>query len=452
MHSKRWVLLLAAVVVVGLSGLLQAFWIDNLPETGEMFAANPFGVMPHPDIMANYILTNLLGGFKGIAINMLWMQFLEHKNREEFVELLPVLDLISKLQPNLEEVWKHLAWEKAYNIANLAQTPEEKLKWVLAGLDHIREGFSKNPKSWRLAWQIGYFYFHRVPQDPFILAAVEEKEGKDVYEITLDWFLKAEDVAVALDKERGDDPLKSGGYFTNFQRCRNNTTGFLMETYAQHLARLVKREEYDRALARLPDAIRLCDKLISESVGVTDVHIDRRDSLIDTMPLYELEKRRAVAAAAGRPEAEGMRSELAEAYVTLIRKYHNINLEYLAFRLKYIFVLALENTYDLVRAGKAQEAANIAVKLADKARFILPREHRDYFFWDTAAGELAEFGKSVVPKEAQLAKCESEHDAAGARAVATDLLLIYNRLFEKTTWQAPRIVKHVEELKAKYAR
>jgi tetratricopeptide (TPR) repeat protein len=447
----RWVLFGAALAALAASGVLQVLWIDKQPEAIEMFAANPFSTMPHPDVMANYILTNLLGGFKAIAVNTLWMQFLEQKDRQEFVEILPTLELISKLQPTVEEVWIHLAWEESYNLANLAHTLEEKLQWVRAGLKHIKEGCRHNPRSWRLAWQVAYLYWHRVPQDLFVMEEIEKEEGKDPYLTALEWFFKAEELAGNRDRER----LARLGHIDvpDVDKFANNTTGFMMVTYAQHLSRLVWKGKFDEAIEKLEDAIRLCDRLKDQVVktGFTTVHEDRRSSFIDSRPLFRLEKRLAAAIAADSPEKERLWQQTVDLYQGLTRKYYNIDLDYFALRLKYLLVLGLSDVYQLIREDRAA-ALEVVKTLENKARYVLPKEHKDYFFWETSADEIAEFGKVVVPAEADLIRFEAARNVAAAKERAGELLTVYDRILEKGTWQTPAIISRRQQIVERYVR
>ncbi len=452
-EMPRWVLFGAALVVLAASGALQVLWIDKQPEALEMFAANPFSTMPHPDVMANYILTNLLGGFKAIAVNILWMQFLEQKNRQEFVEILPTLDLISKLQPTLEEVWIHLAWEEAYNLANLAHTKEERLQWVRAGLKHIREGCRLNPSSWKLAWQVAYIYWHRVPQDLYVMEEIEKEEGKDPYLTALEWFHKAEALAGRRDNARL--ALQGHVEVADADKFANNTTGFMIVTYAQHLSRLIQKGKADEAIAGIKDAIKLCDRLKAyvgqsgQPFGWTQVHDDRRRSIVDSRPLFQLEKKFAAAVAGDSPKKGQLWQQLVELYETLIRKYYNLDLDYFALRMKYLLVLGLSDVYQLIREGRMQAAHEVVEAMENKARYVLPKDHQDYWFWDTAADEIAEFGKVVVPAEVELQRLESAENVAAVRERAGELLIIYDRITEKSTWQTPAIVVRRQELAAK---
>ena len=79
-----------------------------------------------------------------------------------------------------------------YNIAFEWESPENKWKWITAGLNFAEKGASKNPTSGDLLFEISYIYFHKFDSKSFKYAdyyreRLKEETGKDNYEQALYW-------------------------------------------------------------------------------------------------------------------------------------------------------------------------------------------------------------------------------------------------------------------------
>src|SRR5689334_1300347 len=62
--------------------------------------------------------TLLLGGFRGLACDLLWISADTAKEKGEFYKSLALFDAISRIQPRFEQVWTFMAWDMAYNIGH----------------------------------------------------------------------------------------------------------------------------------------------------------------------------------------------------------------------------------------------------------------------------------------------------------------------------------------------
>ena len=56
-------------------------------------------------------------GLRGVAVNMLWMQAMEHKKKENWDALASTLNALIKIQPNFVKVWEYQAHNMSYNIS-----------------------------------------------------------------------------------------------------------------------------------------------------------------------------------------------------------------------------------------------------------------------------------------------------------------------------------------------
>lgn len=139
--------------------------------------------------------TLLLGGFRGIAVNILWVRAMRLQwIEEEFFELIALYEIIQALQPRFAMVWSFSAWNMAYNITAHVDTVEEKWKWIQAGISDLKEGARRNPRSFRLPLELGLLYLDRIggelvrrPDAQFHRSQLQ----KDHLYLSLYWFEKA---------------------------------------------------------------------------------------------------------------------------------------------------------------------------------------------------------------------------------------------------------------------
>lgn len=138
----------------------------------------------------------LLGGLRGIAVDFLWARAIARHEEKKYYELLTINNLISRLQPNFPAVWIFQAWNMAYNIAHEWDAPQNKWKWIYAGLDFAKKGTLKNPKNGDLFFELGYMYFHLFDQRYFKYAAyyreqLKKENGEDNYVVSLSWLQRS---------------------------------------------------------------------------------------------------------------------------------------------------------------------------------------------------------------------------------------------------------------------
>ncbi len=135
------------------------------------------------------LATTALGGFRGIIVDYLWIRAMELKQSGEFFELVQIYDWIGKMQPRMEMVWAHNAWNMAYNISVELPSGEERWIWISRGIELLRdEGLKYNPRSSMLCRELAWIYLHKIAHftDKFhwyykmkLLEEMEEVLGED---------------------------------------------------------------------------------------------------------------------------------------------------------------------------------------------------------------------------------------------------------------------------------
>ena len=104
-----------------------------------------------------------MGAFRGIFVNILWLEATEAKEEGRFYESIELARMITTLQPRLPQVWTFHAWNMSYNISVTTHTPEERWQWVKAGINLIRnEGIRANPNDMHMHKELGWIFLHKV--------------------------------------------------------------------------------------------------------------------------------------------------------------------------------------------------------------------------------------------------------------------------------------------------
>jgi len=114
-----------------------------------------------PPVLA--FTTVALGGFRGIIANALWIRSNELEEKGKYFEAMQLADWITKLQPRMVQVWTVQAWNMAYNISVKFTAPEDKWRWVKAGIELLRdEGLKYNPEEALMYRELAWFFQHKM--------------------------------------------------------------------------------------------------------------------------------------------------------------------------------------------------------------------------------------------------------------------------------------------------
>ncbi len=107
--------------------------------------------------------TVALGGFRGMIADLLWMRAIRLQEENKVFEMAQLADWIAKLEPRFTTVWAFNAWNLSYNISILFPDPEDRWRWVDAGIRLLRdEGLKYNPRSAALYRELGWLYQHKI--------------------------------------------------------------------------------------------------------------------------------------------------------------------------------------------------------------------------------------------------------------------------------------------------
>ncbi len=109
------------------------------------------------------LTTVALGGFRGLIANALWVRAMDLQDQDKFFEKVQLADWIVKLEPHYAQVWTVQAWDMAYNISVKFSAPEDRWRWVRAGIALLRdEGIPYNPDEVLLYRELSWFFQHKI--------------------------------------------------------------------------------------------------------------------------------------------------------------------------------------------------------------------------------------------------------------------------------------------------
>lgn len=100
-----------------------------------------------------------LGGLRSIAAEIIWFRADRLQEEGRYVELAQLANTLALMEPHTPEVWSYAAWNLAYNISVMMNTPADRWRWVEAGLRLLRdEGLKYNPGSKELLRELAWMF------------------------------------------------------------------------------------------------------------------------------------------------------------------------------------------------------------------------------------------------------------------------------------------------------
>ena len=109
------------------------------------------------------VTVSLLGGFRGIAAEVIWFRAERLQDTGRFVELAQLASLLTRLEPHTPEVWSYAAWNLAYNVSVQMPSFEDRWRWVDAGLRLLRDdGLRLNPSDASLHRELAWMFLAKI--------------------------------------------------------------------------------------------------------------------------------------------------------------------------------------------------------------------------------------------------------------------------------------------------
>lgn len=150
-------LLATALGALLLAGLFSGLCYEE--RTGRMRTAIQLDQAPPSVMFASVVL----GGFRGILSDILWLRASYLQDSGQYVELVQLADWITRLEPESSEIWEFHAWNMAYNVSVFMPDDETRWRWVQSGIRLLRdEGLRFNPGDPQLHAQLAWLFHHKI--------------------------------------------------------------------------------------------------------------------------------------------------------------------------------------------------------------------------------------------------------------------------------------------------
>lgn len=135
-------------------------------------------------------IAGLFFGFRKVAANFLWIQVENFWHQGQMHRMVPIMRTCVTLDPSFIDAYLLGSWHLAYNIpAKIEPTPEPLKKkvpyyhkriglreeWYLLAAEFLRDGIRKNPRDYRLYFDLGYaVYAQKLEDHPNAILYLDE--------------------------------------------------------------------------------------------------------------------------------------------------------------------------------------------------------------------------------------------------------------------------------------
>jgi len=249
-------LILIAACLAGAAGVLPVVDLNREAYSRRTMVGTEASA---PEIV---LLTHLLGGFKSLLINAVWLRAAKLQQEEKFWELYQLYDWMGKLEPQMEEIWVFNGWNMAFNLVAELDNSEARWRWIERGLTLLRDqGLKYNPKSAKIMKEIAWIYQQKLGRDRdlhheyykhrwalIMEAIVGPLEFQDATELAkaprrLEDLLADEDVAAALSQFQLKPPAPEIKAFDTVESpLRLLSSGPVMAALRRHGDESVRRK------------------------------------------------------------------------------------------------------------------------------------------------------------------------------------------------------------------
>lgn len=155
------ILLLVLLACLAVGGLTQRYLNGQRAALG---ITNREPLENAPPVLA--LTTQVLGGFRGLIANALWIRAQNLQDEAKFFEMVQLGDWITKLEPHFVQVWLVQAWNMAYNISVKFSDHRDRWRWVQHGIELLRDdGLRYNPNEVLIYRELSWFFQHKIGQN-----------------------------------------------------------------------------------------------------------------------------------------------------------------------------------------------------------------------------------------------------------------------------------------------
>jgi len=162
-NARRSLYLALVVLVLCMLGV-QAI---NDPETDAMMKAqtsltggNASELMVQ---LPGQFLVATFAGFKEVIAGALWVRADEFFHTGLYQAILPIIRMVTWLDPHNVDVYTTGAWHVGYNFTDASERSDKRYLPLAVAL--LKEGIANNPNRWNLYFELGYTHYDRKLED-----------------------------------------------------------------------------------------------------------------------------------------------------------------------------------------------------------------------------------------------------------------------------------------------
>ncbi|MHB1000535.1 MAG: tetratricopeptide repeat protein [Armatimonadota bacterium] len=175
-RSSRIILLLIVVALIPVIVQLQKN-IDPLRaqfQPGKGISAVMTNVGNNPVVLPSQFVAGTLIGFREVVAGLLWVRTDEFFHNGNFEAIVPLIRIITWLDPHQVDIYSTGAWHLSYNFTDSAERADR--RYLPPALKFMEEGIENNPNVWDLKFGLG-FMLHCLKTLNFKEAIYWEKEA-----------------------------------------------------------------------------------------------------------------------------------------------------------------------------------------------------------------------------------------------------------------------------------
>ncbi|MEW6355279.1 MAG: hypothetical protein AB1696_03060 [Planctomycetota bacterium] len=186
--SRKRVALAVAFVV-----LLAALYGAQAALTA-LQEAGPSGAPPLPTMESAAQL--MLVGFRAMVVDVFWMQASNLQEKGRLDEAVAKYGQITRLQPDLADVWHYLIWNIMYNLPYEVEAVEDKWNLIKLGVEYTEVAAKRVPDNGYFDKDIGFMLWHRFDDRTFgeaeyLRRKFLETKGRTNFDAAIEWLEKA---------------------------------------------------------------------------------------------------------------------------------------------------------------------------------------------------------------------------------------------------------------------
>lgn len=160
-RAKKFLFMVVAAALL----TINAFLLPVLnTQRGELGITRIEPLKNAPPMLA--LTTQVLGGFRGIIANALWIRATQLQDDGKYFEMVQLADWITKLEPHIIQVWSVQAWNMAFNISVKFPDHNDRWRWVQRGIELLRdEALRVNPNQANLYAELAWMFQFKMGQN-----------------------------------------------------------------------------------------------------------------------------------------------------------------------------------------------------------------------------------------------------------------------------------------------